>query len=76
MDEMATVIALLSANLIVLSVVIIALIVVTIVLVIKMNKIVRNIQDTTAHVASATEWLSPVKVFSELATAIRAIRKS
>ena len=75
MDEMATVIALLSANLIVLSVVIIALIVVTIILVIKMNKIVRNIQDTTAHVASATEWLSPVKVFTEIFNAFRSVKK-
>lgn len=74
MDTTA-VITLLTINLIVLSVVIIALLVATAILVVKMNKIVRNIQETTAHVASATEWLSPVKVFTELATAIRSLKK-
>ena len=74
--DTTTVITLLTINLIVLSVVIIAIIVAAIILVLKMNKIASNIQETTKHVASATEWLSPVKVFSELATAIRAIRKS
>lgn len=74
MDTTA-VITLLTINLIVLSVVIIALLIATAILVVKMNKIVRNIQETTAHVASATEWLSPVKVFTELAAAIRSLKK-
>lgn len=73
--DTTTVVTLLTINLVVLSVVIIAMIVATIILVIKMNKIASNIQQTTAHVASATEWLSPVKVFTELANAIRTFKK-
>lgn len=73
--DTATVITLLTVNLIVLSVVIIALIVVAIILVVKMNKIAGNVQQTTANVASITNWFSPVKVFTELANAIRSIKK-
>lgn len=73
--DTTTVITLLTINLIVLSVVIIAIIVAAIILVVKMNKIASNIQETTAHLASATEWLSPVKVFTEIANVIRSMKK-
>lgn len=73
--DTTTVITLLTINLIVLSVVIIAVIVAVIVLVVKMNKIASNIQETTAHVAKATEWLSPVKVFTEIFNAFRTFKK-
>jgi len=64
--EVTTAISLLTINLIVLSLVIILVIVAAIVLVVKLNKIAKNIQQTTTHVANITEWFSPVKVFSEL----------
>lgn len=73
--EEATVITLLTINLVVLSVVIIALIVSTIILVVKLNKIARNVQQTTSNVASITDWFSPAKVFSEAAQLIKAFRK-
>ncbi|OJU87588.1 hypothetical protein BGO17_01165 [Candidatus Saccharibacteria bacterium 49-20] len=73
--DTTTVITLLTINLIVLSVAIIAIIVAAIILVVKMNKIASNIQETTKHVASATEWLSPVKVFTEIFNAFRSVKK-
>ena len=73
--DTTTVITLLTINLIVLSVVIITIIVAAIILVVKMNKIASNIQETTKHVASATEWLSPVKVFTEIFNAFRSVKK-
>ena len=73
--DTATVITLLTVNLRVLSVVIITLIVVAIVLAVKMNKIASNVQQTTANVAHITDWFSPVKVFTELANAIRSIKR-
>jgi hypothetical protein len=68
-------ITLLTINLIVLSIVIVALIVATIVLVVKLNKIAANIQQTSAHVASVTEWFSPVKLFSEIARVVQTFKK-
>jgi hypothetical protein len=74
MDE-ATIITLLTINLVVLSVVIITLIIVAIVLVVKLNKIASNVQQTTANVASITDWFSPVKIFKEIAAAINSMKK-
>ena len=68
-------ITMLTINLIVLSIVIVALIIVTIVLVVKLNKIASTIQQTSSHVASITEWFSPVKVFSEVARVVNSFRK-
>ncbi len=73
--DIATVITLLTVNLIVLSVVIITLIIVAIVLAVKLNKIASNVQQTTENMASITNWFSPVKVFAEIANAIRTIKK-
>lgn len=73
--EVSTAITLLTINLIVLSAVIILMIIGIIVLVIKLNKIAHNVQETTSHIASATEWLSPVKVFSEIAKVITSFKK-
>ena len=73
--EVSTAITLLTINLIVLSVVIVALIIVAIVLVVKLNKVASNLQQTTSNVASITEWFSPVKVFSEIASAIKQFKK-
>jgi len=71
---MATAITLLTINLIVLSVVIVLLLVVAIVLIIKLNKIAGNVQQTTANVASISDWFSPAKVFGEIVKTIRTIK--
>ncbi len=68
--DVSTAITLLTINLIVLSIVIISIIVVTIVLIVKLNKVAKNVQQTTANVAHISEWFSPMKVFGELAKAI------
>lgn len=73
--EEATIIMLLTINLIVLSVVIITLIIIAIMLAVKLNRIAHNVKETTANVASITNWFSPVKVFQELAQAIKALKK-
>jgi len=65
--DIATAITLLTVNLIVLSVVIVLLLVVVIILIVKLNKVANNVQQTTANIASITEWFSPVKLFSEIA---------
>jgi hypothetical protein len=73
--DTATAITLLTINVIVLSVVIVLLLVVTIVLIVKLNKIAGNIQQTTSNVANITEWFSPVKLFGEIANAIKSFKK-
>lgn len=73
--EISTAITLLTINIIVLSLVIIVVIVAAIVLLIKLNKVAKNVQETTAHLASITEWFSPVKVFGSLMSAIRTLKK-
>lgn len=73
--EIQTAITLLTVNVIVLSVVILLLLIVTIVLIVKLNKVAKNVQQTTSNVASITEWFSPVKVFSELARVITSFKK-
>ena len=73
--DTATAISLLTINVIVLSVVIILLLVVTIVLIVKLSKIANNIQQTTSNVANITEWFSPVKIFGEIANAIKSFKK-
>ena len=73
--DVATAITLLTINVIILSVVIILLLAVTIILIIKLNKIANNIQQTTSNVASITEWFSPVKLFGEIANAIKSFKK-
>lgn len=73
--DTATAITLLTINVIVLSVVIVLLLVVTIVLIVKLNKIAGNIQQTMSNVANITEWFSPVKLFGEIANAIKSFKK-
>ncbi len=73
--DVSTAIALLTVNVIVLSIVIVLLLIVTIVLIVKLNKVASNVQQTTANVASITEWFSPVKVFSEIARVVAKFKK-
>ncbi len=73
--DVSTAITLLTINLVVLSVVIILLLVVAIVLIVKLNKVANSVQQTTANIAHATEWFSPVKLFSEVAKVINSFKK-
>ncbi len=73
--ETATAISLLTINVIVLSAVILALLIIVIVLLIKLNKLVNNVHQVSENVAKATEWFSPVKVFSEIGSLFRSFRK-
>jgi len=68
--EVSTAISLLTVNLVVLSLVIIVIIVVGILLIVKLNKIAANVKQATENAAHITDWLSPVKVFTELAKAV------
>lgn len=72
--NVTTAITLLTINLIVLSVVIVALIIVAVVLMVKLNKIAGNVQQTTANIASITDWFSPAKVFTMVAHTIRSFK--
>lgn len=67
MEDMQTVIILLTIIVGILSVVVVALMSVTIALLIKVNNIAKKVDMVTANVAKATEWLSPMKIVSEIA---------
>lgn len=58
-----TIIVLLTATVILLSIVIIVMLVTVTIVLLKLNKLAKNVNATAHHLASATEWLSPVKVF-------------
>ena len=73
--EVSTAITLLTITVILLSVVIVALLSVGIVLLIKVSKLLNTLRAVSANAARATDWLSPVKVFSEIAQRIRTVRK-
>lgn len=42
-----------------------------IVVLVKLNQLVKNVNATATHVAEATEWLSPAKVFGYAAKMFR-----
>lgn len=71
MQEMQVVIILLSIIVTMLSVMVLVLIGAMIALFIKFRKIVQRVDTITTNVVSATEWLSPTKVFSEVAHLFR-----
>jgi len=73
--ETATAISLLTINVIVLSVVILALLIIIIVLMVRLNRIASTMQQVTQNVASATEWLSPTKLFSYVAAFFQSLKK-
>lgn len=66
MQDMQTVIVLLSIIVTILSVMVIALLGVMIALLIKTRRIIQRVDDVTANIAKATEWLSPTKMFGEI----------
>ncbi|MDB5163020.1 MAG: hypothetical protein JWO54_485 [Candidatus Saccharibacteria bacterium] len=73
--DVSTAITLLTINVIVLSIVIIFIIVVAIILIVKLNKVAKNVQQTTANFAHLSEWLSPAKLFGTLAKTISTFKK-
>lgn len=60
---MNTIVILLTVTVILLSIVIIALLATVTIVLLKLNQLAKNVNVTAQHVAAATEWLSPVKVF-------------
>lgn len=71
MEDMQTVIILLSVIVGLLSFVILAMLVAMISLLIKLNRFAQRVDTVTANVARASEWLSPTKVFSEVKNLFR-----
>lgn len=67
MQEMQTVIVLLSVIVGILSLVIIVMLGMVIALLVKARQLTRRVDAITANVARATEWLSPAKVVGEIA---------
>ena len=48
---------------------------IVIVLMIKLTKVISNVQEVSENVSKATEWLSPAKVFGELSHFFRSFKK-
>jgi hypothetical protein len=71
MSDSSTIIVLLTITVIILSVVIVVLLASVTVLLIRLNRIAKNIESVSNHIAEATEWLSPVKLFSTVVDFIR-----
>ena len=64
MDDLRTLVVLLSIAVLILTVVIVAVLVVLTLALVKLNHIAKNVEAVTTNVASASEWLSPVKIIS------------
>ena len=64
-------ITLLTITVIILSVVIVAMLTAATVVLIKVQRIMKNIDALTHNLSAATEWLSPVSVVSNLAKLFR-----
>ncbi|MDO5344064.1 MAG: hypothetical protein Q4F02_04125 [Candidatus Saccharibacteria bacterium] len=75
MEEMQTVIILMTVVIIIHSVMIIVLFGIMIALLVKLKRIAGQVEATTKNLAQATEWLSPVKVFSSALSAFKRFRK-
>ncbi len=67
MEDMQTIIILLTVIVGILSIMVIVLMSLIIMLLIKMRKIAQKVDDVTKNIAKATEWLSPMKIVSEIA---------
>ena len=66
MEDAQTIIVLLTIIAALLSIVILVLLGTIISLLIRINAIMKKVDKITMNVASATDWLSPTKVFSEI----------
>ena len=71
MEDIQTAIVLLSIIVGLLSVIIVTLLAVVIALLVRLNTGMKSVSKITTNVASATEWLSPTKVFSEISGLFR-----
>lgn len=71
MEDAQTIIVLLTIIAALLSIVILVLLGTVISLLIRINAIMKKIDKITMNVASATDWLSPAKVFSEITKLFR-----
>lgn len=71
MQDMQTVIILLSVITGLLSIMILALLGALIALLIKLRQLAARVDAVTTNIAKATEWLSPTKVFREVAQLFR-----
>ena len=69
--DMNVLVTLLTVAVILLSVVIVALLVTMTIVLVKVHRVINSIDATMQHVASASEWLSPVKVLSHLVKLFR-----
>lgn len=66
MDHTQTIIVLLSIIIGLHSVVILTLLAVMIALLIKLQRLAKRVDQVTTNIAQATEWLSPIKVVTEI----------
>ena len=71
MEDMQTVIILMTVVIIIHSVTIVVLFGVIISLLTKLKRLVNQAEAAVSNIAQATEWLSPVKVFTEVARLFR-----
>ncbi len=66
MQDTQTIIVLLTAIVSVLSILVIVSLGLLIMVLVKARRIARRVDQTTATIAKATEWLSPAKLISEV----------
>ena len=71
MEDLNTVITLLTVVVAILSAVIVVMLVTLIVVLIKLKKLINSAHDATHNIAAAAKWFSPSAVFTELMQAIR-----
>lgn len=71
MEDMQTVIILMTVVIIIHSVTIVVLFGVIISLLTKLKRLVNQAEAAVSNIAQATEWLSPVKLFTEVARLFR-----
>lgn len=71
MDNLHTVMVLLTIAVILLSVVIIALLATVTIVLLKLKKLMNSAHTTVNNLSAATKWLNPATVFSELVSALR-----
>lgn len=69
--DMNVLVTLLTVAVVLLSIVIVALLAVMTIVLVKVHRIVKTLDAITQNVASATDWLSPVKVFNQIVRLFR-----
>lgn len=70
-DDVKTIISLLTLVIALLTIVIVVLIATIAVLLVKFRKLMDEAHEVTHNVAAVTKWLDPSKVFAELANVFR-----